>query len=152
MAPAPSPNSIHEFRSSQSTHRVNASAPITNAFCRRFVFFVVVVVVDPLLFKNWPAVTMPNRNPEHAAVKSKATHFLESHPIACAMYGASPNMSSGLDVAHITISICDACIPLMLNARWAASMPSERNVSGTTAVVAVVVVVASDAVVDVDGG
>lgn len=31
MAPAPSPNRIHEFRSSQSTHRVRASAPMTSA-------------------------------------------------------------------------------------------------------------------------
>jgi hypothetical protein len=98
---------------------------------------------------------MPNKNPEHAAVKSKATHFLESHPMACAMDGASPNISSGLDVAHMTISIWEAGMPLMRNACWAASMPNVRSVSGTTttavsaSTVVVVVVVAVAAAVDV---
>lgn len=44
---------------------------------------------------------MPNKKPEHAAVKSNATVRVV-HPTAEAMEGASPNKSSGDDVAQIT--------------------------------------------------
>lgn len=37
IAPAPSPKRMHEFRSSQSTHRESASAPITRHFLPRVV-------------------------------------------------------------------------------------------------------------------
>jgi hypothetical protein len=76
MAPAPSPKRMHEFLSSQSTHLVSASCPTTSAF-----------FADPpgSARRNCPAVTIPKRNPEHAAVRSNAAHLFESHPIACAV-------------------------------------------------------------------
>ena len=46
-------------------------------------------------------MTIPNKNPEHAAVKSNATVRVV-HPTADAMEGASPNKSSGEDVAQMT--------------------------------------------------
>mmetsp|Transcript_19283 Transcript_19283/g.30173 ORF Transcript_19283/g.30173 Transcript_19283/m.30173 type:complete len:241 (-) Transcript_19283:287-1009(-) len=118
IAPAPSPNKIHELRSSQSTHLVNASAPNTKAFC------------DAPFVRNCDAVTTPNKNPEHAAVKSNATHFPGSIPIAEAMDGASPNKSSGEEVAQMTRSISDADLPDISSAFFAASIPNVRSVSG----------------------
>jgi len=88
-APAPSPNKMQLLRSSQSTHRVRASAPTTTA-------------VILLLVKNWPAVTQPNRKPLQAAVKSKATAF--DAPIAFATVEASPKRSSGEEVHMMTMS------------------------------------------------
>ena len=66
-APAPSPNNMHVFLSSQSTHLLNASAPNTRALLK-----------VPLL-RNCPAVTVANKKPEHAAVMSNATAPRE-HP------------------------------------------------------------------------
>mmetsp|Transcript_8822 Transcript_8822/g.12541 ORF Transcript_8822/g.12541 Transcript_8822/m.12541 type:complete len:220 (+) Transcript_8822:721-1380(+) len=117
MAPAPSPNKIHELRSSQSIHRLNASAPTTIAFLYPF----------PLLLKNCPAVTLPNKKPEHAAVRSKATALVQSN--AAAMDVASPKRSSAEDVATSTKSISDGSRPDISSADRAASVPSVRMVS-----------------------
>merc|ERR1719163_1002157 len=87
-APAPSPNRMHVFRSPQSTHRDMASAPTTRAASY--------VPVS----RNWDAVTNANKNPEHAAVMSNATAFLQPH--WSATFAASPNKSSGVDVATMT--------------------------------------------------
>mmetsp|Transcript_21061 Transcript_21061/g.51824 ORF Transcript_21061/g.51824 Transcript_21061/m.51824 type:complete len:220 (+) Transcript_21061:1558-2217(+) len=112
MAPAPSPNKIHELRSSQSTQRLKASAPTTKTFCN----FV------PGHDRNCPAVTDARRNPEHAAVRSKPTVALVQ-PISAAMAVASPNMSSGDDVAQMTMSKSSAESPAMSRACRAAFAP-----------------------------
>lgn len=75
---------------------------------------------------------MPNKNPEHAAVRSNATTLVESHPTAWAILGASPNKSSGEDVAQITKSMEEASMPDIASACRAASMPRVRSVSGTS--------------------
>merc|ERR1719171_1092674 len=87
-APAPSPNNIQVFRSPQSTHLLIASAPTTKA-----------ELYVPVS-RNCEAVTNANKNPEHAAVTSKATAFLQPH--WSATFAASPNKSSGVEVATIT--------------------------------------------------
>ena len=50
-----------------------------------------------LLVRNCPAVVIPNKNPEHAAVRSNAMAFLQ--PREAATDVVSPNISSGEDVA-----------------------------------------------------
>mmetsp|Transcript_489 Transcript_489/g.1254 ORF Transcript_489/g.1254 Transcript_489/m.1254 type:complete len:229 (+) Transcript_489:804-1490(+) len=116
MAPAPSPKRIHWLRSLQSTTRERASAPITRAF----VNFVLG------LLKYIPAVTVPNKKPLQAAVRSKAIVFVE-HPISAAIAVASPNISSGLLVAQMTTSISSAVRPAISNASLAALPPSSRR-------------------------
>ena len=58
------------------------------------------------------------RKPEHAAVMSYATARVA--PTLFATYAASPNMSSGLDVATTTRSISSAPTPACSSARAAA--------------------------------
>ena len=70
------------FRSSQSTHRESASPPTTTAFLKAPVC------------RKCEAVTVANRNPEQAAVRSNATALVA--PTALAMAGASPKRSSGV--------------------------------------------------------
>mmetsp|Transcript_15653 Transcript_15653/g.35642 ORF Transcript_15653/g.35642 Transcript_15653/m.35642 type:complete len:220 (-) Transcript_15653:422-1081(-) len=121
MAPAPSPNKMHALRSSQSIHLDNASAPMTNAF------FSLVLG----LLRNCPAVTEPNKKPLQAAVRSKAMVFV-LQPIAAAIAVASPNMSSGLEVAQITTSMSSAETPAISSACLLASVPSSRRDSPAT--------------------
>mmetsp|Transcript_14089 Transcript_14089/g.29775 ORF Transcript_14089/g.29775 Transcript_14089/m.29775 type:complete len:220 (-) Transcript_14089:605-1264(-) len=116
MAPAPSPKRMHWLRSSQSTTRERASAPITSAF---FSFVLG-------LLRYMPAVTVPKRNPLQAAVRSKAMVCVEQ-PILAAMAVASPNMSSGLDVAQMTTSMSSAEIPAISKASEAALTPRSRS-------------------------
>mmetsp|Transcript_14887 Transcript_14887/g.41137 ORF Transcript_14887/g.41137 Transcript_14887/m.41137 type:complete len:246 (-) Transcript_14887:159-896(-) len=118
MAPAPSPNNIHEFRSSQSTHLVSASAPRTKAF----------LLCDPGAARNLDAVTVANKKPLQAAVKSKAIVSM-LQPNSAATEGASPNMSSGEEVAQITTSISSAVTPAISRAWLAAWTCRSRNVS-----------------------
>mmetsp|Transcript_30184 Transcript_30184/g.63082 ORF Transcript_30184/g.63082 Transcript_30184/m.63082 type:complete len:238 (+) Transcript_30184:701-1414(+) len=120
MAPAPSPNNIHEFLSSQSTHRVRASAPTTKAFW----------LPELGAAKNFPAVTVANRKPLQAAVKSKATVSVVQ-PSSEATEGASPNMSSGEDVAQITTSMSFASTPAISRALRAASTCKSRRFSSS---------------------
>mmetsp|Transcript_7033 Transcript_7033/g.16372 ORF Transcript_7033/g.16372 Transcript_7033/m.16372 type:complete len:301 (+) Transcript_7033:668-1570(+) len=115
IAPAPSPKRTHELRSDQSTHRESASAPITIAF------------LYPPPLRYCPAVTVANRKPEHAAVRSNATASLA--PIMLATYGASPNMSSGELVATTTRSMSAALRPESSSACIAALTSRSLNVS-----------------------
>jgi hypothetical protein len=73
-----------------------------------------------------PAVTIPNKNPEHAAVKSNAT-VLVVHPTAEAMEGASPNKSSGEEVAQMTRWMSEGEIPDISIAFLAAAVGIERS-------------------------
>mmetsp|Transcript_31915 Transcript_31915/g.46965 ORF Transcript_31915/g.46965 Transcript_31915/m.46965 type:complete len:270 (+) Transcript_31915:674-1483(+) len=118
MAPAPSPNKIQLLRSSQSIHRLKASAPTTKAF------FIVP------LSKNCPAVTVENKNPEHAAVKSNATALVA--PTDAATDVASPNKSSGEDVATMTKSMSSGSTPDISSAPIAAPIANDLIVSGSS--------------------
>mmetsp|Transcript_13503 Transcript_13503/g.36060 ORF Transcript_13503/g.36060 Transcript_13503/m.36060 type:complete len:359 (-) Transcript_13503:100-1176(-) len=107
-APAPSPKRMHVLRSSQSTQRESASAPMTSTF-----------VYAPVC-TNCDAVTRPNRKPEHAAVKSKPT--ADVAPMAAATWAASPKRSSGLEVARMTRSTSSAATPALSRASLALAM------------------------------
>mmetsp|Transcript_680 Transcript_680/g.1898 ORF Transcript_680/g.1898 Transcript_680/m.1898 type:complete len:207 (+) Transcript_680:877-1497(+) len=116
-APAPSPKRMHVFRSSQSTQRDSASAPMTRTF-----------LYAPVC-TNWDAVTTANRKPEHAAVRSNPTAFVA--PIPEATIAASPKRSSGEDVASTTMSTSEAATPALSSAPMAAEMASaEMEPSG----------------------
>mmetsp|Transcript_47629 Transcript_47629/g.113396 ORF Transcript_47629/g.113396 Transcript_47629/m.113396 type:complete len:225 (+) Transcript_47629:576-1250(+) len=114
MAPAPSPKSTHVFLSVQSTHLESASQPTTSAF------------LCPPALRNCEAVMVAKRKPEHAAVRSNANALL--HPSAEAIEGASPNMSSGEDVAQITKSISEGSMPDISNAPRPALIAMSRSV------------------------
>mmetsp|Transcript_10613 Transcript_10613/g.23740 ORF Transcript_10613/g.23740 Transcript_10613/m.23740 type:complete len:232 (+) Transcript_10613:731-1426(+) len=102
IAPAPSPKRMQVPLSSQSRKRVRASAPITSTF-----------LYAPE-FMNCDAVTSPYRNPEQAAVRSKAAAFLA--PIMLATEEASPKRSSGDEVATMTKSMSNASTPAFVRA------------------------------------
>mmetsp|Transcript_18855 Transcript_18855/g.55749 ORF Transcript_18855/g.55749 Transcript_18855/m.55749 type:complete len:317 (+) Transcript_18855:366-1316(+) len=114
-APAPSPNKTHVLRSLQSTQRERASAPMTSA-----------VLYAPVC-RNCDAVVTPKRKPEHAAVRSKATAPVA--PTSRATCAASPNRSSGLEVASTTSSTEAASTPLLSSAFCAARAASVERPS-----------------------
>ena len=94
------------LRSVQSTQRESASAPMTIA-----------VLYAPLC-RNCDAVLIPNKKPEHAAVRSKATAFVA--PTLRATNAASPKRSSGDDVAMITRPTSNGSTPACSRASLAA--------------------------------
>ena len=79
------------------------------------------------LLRNCPAVTMPNKKPLQAAVRSNPMAL--EQPRFSAMEVASPNKSSDEEVAHITKSISAGSIPDISNACCPASLANDLMLS-----------------------